>query len=317
MTNSKTFVSGCDSNYFPILLEWLHSIRSFTQSQDFDICILDAGLKPEQIETLKPLVDHIVNPDWPDKIALHKLKGEYLKACVCRPFIPIIFPGYKTYIWMDADTWLQDWRAIDLYLEGANRGKLAITVQADRCYKKQIRVKWLGALPLKIRGFYYSNALSAFGTKTAKELLPFQVLNAGAFALSGDAPHWERWQTLVIEAIKRGKVFTAEQLTLGILTYLENYPVEILPAWTQWLCEFTPYWDSANKRFVEIFLPHEPLGIVHLSGLDKIRLDRSIETEFQTLQGEKIKKSFRYQGYNGETQKPVIASEREAIQSVK
>jgi hypothetical protein len=305
MTNAKTFVSGCDSNYFPILMEWLHSVRSFPQSKDFDICILDAGLKPEQIEILIPLVNHIVNPDWPDKIARHKLKGEYLKACVCRPFIPQMFPGYETYIWMDADTWLQDWRAIDLYLEGANRGKLAITVQADRCYKKQIRVKWLGALPLKIRGFYYSNALKAFGTKTAKELLPYQVLNAGAFALSSDAPHWARWQELVVEAIKRGKVFTAEQLTLGMITYLEDYPVEILPAWTQWLCEFTPYWDEDKMRFVETFLPHEPLGIVHLSGLDKIRLDRSIETEFQTLKGGKIKKSFRYQGYNGETQKPI------------
>jgi len=301
MTNTKTFVSGCDSNYFPILLEWLYSIRSFKQSEDFDICILDAGLKPEQIDILRPLVNAIVNPDWPDKIARHKLKGEYLKACVCRPFIPKMFPGYETYIWMDADTWLQDWRAIDLYLEGANRGKLAITVQADRCYKKQIRVKWLGALPLKIRGFYYSNALKAFGLKTAKKLLPYQVLNAGAFALAGDAPHWARWQELVVTALKKGKVFTAEQLTLGMLTYLEEHPVEILPAWAQWLCEFTPYWDAENERFVETFLPHEPLGIVHLSGLDAIRLDRSIQTEFQTLQGGTIKKSFRYQGFNGES----------------
>ena len=158
----NTFVSGCDANYFPLLLEWLHSVRRFKEAEAFDICILDAGLTDEQRERLKPHVTSIVNPDWPADFPAHKKRGEYLKACICRPFIPDMFPGYETYIWMDADTWVQGWRAVELYLEGAKRGKLTITAQADRAYKRQIRVKWLGALPLKIRGFYYSNALKSF-----------------------------------------------------------------------------------------------------------------------------------------------------------
>ena len=48
MTRKTTFVSGCDSNYFPILLEWLHSIRRFKQSKNIDICILDAGLTTDK-----------------------------------------------------------------------------------------------------------------------------------------------------------------------------------------------------------------------------------------------------------------------------
>jgi len=304
--NKITFVSGCDSNYFPMLLELIHSIRRFEQSKDMDICILDAGLTTTQIERLKPHVSSIVNPDWPKGIPSHKLKGEYLKGCICRPFIPEMFNGYKTYIWMDADTWLQDWRVIELYIEGANRNKLAITSQADRACLRQTRIKWLGPLPYKVRGFYYSNALLAYGRKKAKQIFPFQVLNAGSFALNHDAPHWKRWQELAVETAIKGKVFTAEQLSLGIMTYLEKYPVEILPAWTQWLFGETPLWNCKNAKYVETFLPHETIGIVHLSGLKKTRIDRSIKTDITTLKGERISQSLRYPFYNGETDEEIV-----------
>lgn len=306
MTNTQSFVSGCDANYFPMLLEWIHSVRAHPQSAAFDICIMDTGLTDEQCAALKPLVSAIVKPDWPCALPDYKIRGrEYLKSCVCRPFIPQLFPGYDTYMWMDADMWVQDWRAIDLYMTGAQRGKLAITTQSDRAYMKQIRVKWLGSLPWKVRTFYFTNALNAFGFKTAKAILPYNVLNAGSFALRADAPHWTRWQELVLKALKKGKIFTAEQLTLGMLTYLEGFPVEILPAWTQWLCENKPLWDSQRQLFVEPFLPHEVIGIIHVSGYDTMRLNRSERTDIQTLGGETISKSFRYAGYDGETGTPL------------
>ena len=300
MQNKITFVSGCDSNYFPMLLELIHSIRRFEQSKDMDICILDTGLTSEQVEYLKNRVTAVVNPDWPDGVPKHKLKNEYFKGCICRPFIPQIFPGYEVYLWLDADVWVQDWRSVELYIEGAKRNKLAITSQADRARFRQIRIKWLGALPLKIRGFYYSNARLAFGFKTAQKLLPYQILNAGSFALSDSAPHWKRWQELAVEATQKGKVFTAEQLSLGMITYLENYDVEILPAWTQWQFGQIPAWDSQSKTYVEKYLPHETIGIVHLCGLDKIRTDRSIKTEIKTLDGKTISQSLRYPYYDGE-----------------
>ncbi|MBX2834098.1 MAG: hypothetical protein KTR28_03905 [Micavibrio sp.] len=284
-----------------MLIEWIHSVRSFKQSAGIDICILDVGLTDTQKEKLKPLVAHIINPDWPTNIPASRIRGrEYLKACVCRPFIPKIFPGYDTYIWMDADTWLQDWRGIELYIEGARRGKLAIASQSDRSYLRQFRIKWLAAMPIKVRGFYYTNALKAFGFKTAKKLLPFQVLNAGIFAMRADAPHWDRWQELVKNALIKGKVFTAEQLTLGVLTYLENYPVEILPAYCNWLCEVKPLWDEAQAKFIEPNLPNEVISVVHISGWDDMRLDRSIKTDFKTLQGNEIQMSYRYCDFDGE-----------------
>lgn len=289
------FISGCDSNYYGMLREWIESVRRFPQAKDIDIGIINGGLEPQHVKELEALGCKVISPDWPTKLSWRKVRGrEFLKCCVCRPFIPKIFPGYDLYMWMDADTWVQDWRAIDLYLEGARRGKLAITSQGDRGYMRQIRVKWLGPFLWKVGTFYYSNAQAAFGNKLARKILPFHVLNAGSFALAGNAPHWERWQSLLLQALKRGKVFTAEQLTLGVLTYLEEYPAEILPAWTQWLCENKPHWDKKRELFVEPFLPQEPIGIVHVSGFDDMRRDRAVLTEIPCTDGTSFQGTLRY-----------------------
>jgi len=284
-----------------MLLEWVYSIRAFPQSKEMDICILDAGLKPEQLEIIRPLVTKIYKPDWPFPIPASKIRGrEYLKSCICRPFINQYFPGYDLYFWMDADTWVQNWRAIDLFLEGANRRKITLTAQSDRTYPRQIRVKWFGRWPWKVRGFYFSNALKAFGFNKARELLPYHVLLAGAFALHKEAPHWSRWQALVKQAAAKGKVFTAEQLSLGVMCYLEGFKFEILPAYCHWLCEFKPFYNNKIKKFVEPFLPHEEIGILHLSGFDEMRRDRSITTDFQTVEGKTIQLSYRFPAFSGE-----------------
>lgn len=301
MTAEKiTFVSSADSKYYPLLREWIHSIRSFKESQDIDICIMDAGMTPEQIEMLTPLATKIIKPDWPFPISERKVKGkEYLKACIARPFIPELFPGYDLYFWMDSDVWVQNWEAVDLFLQGGRRKKITLTGQVDRAYPRQLRVKWLGGIPLKIRGFYASNIGRAFGKRLARRLMPYHVLLAGAFCLHRDAPHWARWQALVKQACRRGKVFTAEQTALGVMCYRDGYEYEILPAWCHWLCEFPALWDQVNRRFVEPFLPHKVIGILHLSGVDEMREDRSAGMNFKTLDGEEIFMSYRYPHFDG------------------
>ena len=300
MTEKITFISSADSNYYPLLREWIHSIRSFRESAEIDICIMDAGMTPEQIEMLTPLVTKIIQPDWPVSLPAHKIRDKsFLKACVNRPFIPVLFPGYDIYIWMDSDTWVQDWSAVDLLIQGARLKGLSIVPQVDRAYGKSMRLGWLGPIPWRPRSFYYSNARKAFSGKLARQLFPFPTINAGVFAVTAKAPHWERWQTLIAQALKRGKVFTAEQLTLGIMVYLEKFPVELLPAWCNWLCGTQPLWDGVNRKFVEPYLPRRVIGVLHLSGVDEMREDRSAGMNFKTLDGEEIYMSYRYPDFDG------------------
>lgn len=284
-----------------MLIEWVHSIRAFPQSKDMDICILDAGLKPEQVQKLEEHGCIVRKAEWPCPLPAHKIRGrDYLKSCVCRPFLPDYFPEYEMYFWMDADTWIQRWEAIELFLQGGETGKMTLTAQVDRAYPRQVRLKWLGPFPWKLRGFYFSNALSAFGIGKAKQLYAYNVLLAGAFVLKRDAPHWKRWQELLLQALKQGKIFTAEQLTLGVLCHLEEYEKEILPSWTHWLCQFKPLWNETTQKFVEPYLPHEEIGILHLSGWDEMRLNRSLKTDFQTVDKKEISLSYRYPDFDGE-----------------
>lgn len=294
------FVSSADSKYYPLLREWIHSVRSFKETQDMDICVMDAGLSEEQIEMLTPLATMIVKPDWPYPLAPRKIRDkDFLKACVNRPFIPRLFPGYNVYIWMDSDTWLQDWDVVDLLIRGAQLKGLSIVPQVDRAYGKAMRLGWIGPIPWRPRSFYYSNARKAFSGTMARKLFPFPTINAGVFAMTGDAPHWSRWQELIGKALRKGKVFTAEQLTLGIMIYLEKFPAEFLPAWCNWLCSTPPLWDAVNRKFIEPYLPRRPIGIMHLSGVDDMRLDRSAGLDIRTTEDEEIFISYRYPHFDG------------------
>ena len=62
--NKKTIVTLADSNYFSLLEELIHSIRKFKESENVDICVLDAGLTPEQIEKISTTVDDVKKADW-------------------------------------------------------------------------------------------------------------------------------------------------------------------------------------------------------------------------------------------------------------
>ena len=60
---SRAIVTLADSNYFDLLLELIASIKRFKQSEDIAICVLDAGLKEDQIQILKDKVEIIKKPN--------------------------------------------------------------------------------------------------------------------------------------------------------------------------------------------------------------------------------------------------------------
>ena len=67
----KTIVTLTDSNYFPLLEELIHSIRKFKESENVDICVLDAGLTANQIEKINTSVNEIKKAEWDIEIPFH------------------------------------------------------------------------------------------------------------------------------------------------------------------------------------------------------------------------------------------------------
>ena len=67
-----------------------------------------------------------------------------------------------------------------------------------------------------MRSQLYKNARRAgMGEALARQVGDKPTFNAGVFALARTAPHWAAWRGRLGEALKRGRVFTSDQLALG------------------------------------------------------------------------------------------------------
>ena len=75
MKNKTAIISLSDEKYFHLLNELIDSIKSFSQSSEVDICILDAGMNDIQLEILKSKVTEIKKAEW-DIGTSSKIKNE-------------------------------------------------------------------------------------------------------------------------------------------------------------------------------------------------------------------------------------------------
>ena len=297
--NAKTIISLADSNYFNLLNELVDSINRFEQSKEIDICIMDAGLTTDQIKILQKKVFQIKKAEWDIEVPNSKVKGrEWLKSQVSRAFIPNYFPGYKKYLWIDADAWVNSWNSIDLYFKGCENKKLAIATSADRSYGRVLRAEWIFGSLARIRSQNYKHAKSSgFSEKVARDVALQPHLNIGLFSLEENAPHWDAWQKNLKKALALGKIWGSEQIAMNITIYSDNLDVEILPAYCNWTHIGAMKFDKKNSTFVEPYLPNHEIGIVHLAGKnnDNIRNDKNHISKIETLDGDIIEKSFRFE----------------------
>ena len=294
----NTIISLADANYFELLNELVDSIKSFDQSKEIAICIMDAGLQKNQVEILEKKVDQIKKAEWDIEVPSFKVKGrEWLKSQVSRAFLPRYFPGYKKYLWIDADAWVNSWYAIELFLKGCDNKKLAIATSADRSYGRVLRAEWFLGSFAKIKSQNYKHAKSSgFSEKIAREVALKPHLNIGAFSLEIDAPHWNVWQKNLKKALSSGKIWGSEQIAMNITIYSDNLDVEILPAYCNWTLIEVIKFDKKNNTFVEPYLPNHEIGIIHFAGKnnDQIRNNKNFISKIKTLDGDIIEKSLRF-----------------------
>jgi len=293
-----TIVSLADSNYFELLCELIDSIKSFEESNNVAICILDAGLSDNQKNILLKKVDTIKKANWDIEVPSYKVIGkEWLKSQVSRAFLPKYFPGYNKYLWIDADAWVNSWETIELYFKGSDNNKLSISTSADRAYGRVLKVDWLIGGFAKIKSQNYKHAKSSgFSEKIAREVALKPHLNIGVFCLEATASHWDVWKKNLKIALKSGKIFGSEQIAMNVTIYIDKLDVEILPAYCNYTLIDGMKFDTKRNTFVEAYLPNHKIGIVHLAGKhnNNIRMNKNHLIEVTTLEGKIIKKSARF-----------------------
>ena len=294
----NTIISLADSNYFELLNELIDSIKQFEESKNTAICIMDAGLTSEQKSILSLKVDDIKPADWDIEVPNFKIKGrEWLKSQVSRAFLPKYFPGFKKYLWIDADAWVNSWNAIELYFKGCEQNKLSIATSADRAYGRVLRAEWVIGSLARIKSQNYKHAKSSgFSEKIAREVALKPHLNIGVFALEENAPHWNVWQKNLKHALNAGKIWGSEQIAMNITIYHDNLDVEILPAYCNWTHIGGMKYDKARKTLVEPYLPNHEIGIVHFAGKnnDQIRNDKNFISKIKTTDNDIINKKLRF-----------------------
>jgi len=298
----NAIISLADSNYFPLLEELIESIKSFKESNDIAICILDAGLTKEQKEKLSKNVDEIKLAKWDIEVPENKIKGrEWLKSQVSRAFLPNYFPSYDKYLWIDCDAWVNDWKAIEIYFKACDDGKLGITQTIGPGYKITSRVNWIIGKLAIIKSQNFKHAVkSNISYEKARKLAFAPHINIGVFSLEKNSTSWNSWQKNLEQTLKGGDIFGSEQLAMNMSVYIDNIETEFLPLNCNWITSnLLPKFDEENSTFVEPYLPNYKIGIMHLAAgiwKDKkdMRLNKEITIDIKTLDGKTVSKSLRF-----------------------
>jgi hypothetical protein len=188
-----------------------------------------------------------------------------MRAFTARPFLPRYFPGYDVYFWIDADAWVQERYAIDWYLAAARDGAMAAVPHVDRAYRQTA-----GHLGWRMQGMTLN-----FGAEAGQRAAWDVYVNAGVFALRGDAPHWAHWAAHYRKGLEATNGMECnDQNALNHALWTEELPVHPLPALCNWLCHITlPAYNLDTHKFCEPFAPSQPLGVLHLAANSrKLRL---------------------------------------------
>ena len=299
----NTIVSLADEKYFNLLEELIDSIKSFPESKNIAICILDAGLNQDQIDKIKNKVDEIKKAEWDIEVSSLKVKGkEWLKSQVSRAFLPKYFPSFKKYLWIDCDAWVNDWNSIELYFKACENGKLGITQSIGPGYRILSKVKWLFGKLAIIKSQNFKHAVSSkINMQKARKIAFAPHLNIGVFSLEKSSQAWSIWQNNLKDTLKHGRIFGSEGLAINLSVYVDNVDTEFLPLGCNWIAShILPKFDQNKKKFVEPYLPNNKIGIMHLAaGIWKegkdMRLDKSIKVEIKSLKDDTLYKSLRFE----------------------
>ena len=300
---SKAIVTLADSNYYELLIELIDSIKRYKESDNTSICVLDAGLTNAQCESLKSKVFSIKKAKWDIPVPMYKVLGkEWLKSQVSRAFLPEYFPGFKKYLWIDCDAWVNSWDTVDLYFKACDNGKLGITQSIGSGYRIMTKVKWIFGKLALIKSQNYKHAKkSGFSERIARKIAFAPHINIGVFSLENNSKCWKLWQDILRKSLSSGKIFGSEGLAINIAVYDNDLDVEFLPLYCNWIASnVLPKFDTTKDTFVEPFLPHNNIGIMHLAaGLWKngkdMRVNRDVKITIKSIEGKELEKSLRYE----------------------
>ena len=303
MTNNFAVVTGANTAYFPCAQGLVGSIRDKDEGKEASICFLDFGCKDEELEWLAKRGISIAKADWDFDFPGREVMPEYFKAMTARPHLPEYFTDYDILIWMDADTWLQDWSGLDLYVRGAARKGFAVT--------PEVHASYAGCLDRSnaLRRFIYDKYETAFGSAVAEQFQGSAVLNTGVCGMHRESELRQAWIKTLSTGLKNAQHYMVELLSMNLALY-QNFErffpshIDLLPPFCNWMCHRSlPILDEETGLFRSPTPPHEVISIIHRTS-DVLK--RRGEVEIRTLAGGVVKSTLEYADGAYSDRKPMI-----------
>ena len=255
-------VSASDARFMPFLRGMLASIAPRLAEPHVSAACFDIGLSGADRDELAAMGVAVASARAHLGVDPQGVRPALL-SFLARPFLPEYFPGFDVYLWIDSDVWLQDVAVFDAYVAGALASGMAIAHERTPAYRFQrFLLLWTG-----------KHFLRGYGPLATAWLLTRRHVNAGFFAISATAPHWEAWARRYAAAISRtGDLVPHDQFALNHALYplprgRARLPVCLLPPSCNWICDRgVPMWSDDAGAFCEPMAPYAPIGALHLAG---------------------------------------------------
>jgi hypothetical protein len=256
-------VTAADQEYAVLLKGLILSIRDGEghpgEGRRIRIVVLDLGLARQTVRELSSLCDFHSVSEAPFPIARGDHPRPLLLSRALRPFLPHLFPGYRVYTWLDADTWVQDVSGLAVLREAALTAGLAVVPSLERSYeclydKHSRHFRWMQPI-----------IAQAFGESVAGNLAFRPALNSGVFSATPSSPVWEHYADALRQVFAKSR-FVRDQPAFNVAIYRNAVPFYPLPSQYNWLClRRLPRLDVERRTLTAPGLPREDLAIVHLT----------------------------------------------------
>jgi len=257
-TPRVVIVTGADEAFGFRVRGWATEVCAAARPRNYAVACFDLGLSEQTREALRSLGVLLIEPGWDFDVADSVRTNEaYLRVLTVRPHLRDHLPGYDVFLWIDADVHVQHAVAIDWFVDAVRDSGMALVPQVHHSYRhSEQTMNWRAQ-----RMFRY------FGAASAQRTLWETYYNAGVFALSADAPHWDAWKARFATGIAATQGdLVCDQSALNEAIHADKLIVAPLPAICNWLCHLSPpLRHRVTGRFFEPGPAGREIALVHMS----------------------------------------------------